>query len=144
MRSMPHQVRHATPDDYDAIQLVVDDWWGRPISSVLQPLFLDHFFTTSYVAEDNGDIVGFLVGFLSPARPEVAYIHFVGVRPDQRRTGLARDLYARFFELARLEGRTEVWAITGPINETSIAFHQAMGFAVSGPVRGYIQFRKQL
>lgn len=141
---MPYQVRHAAPDDYETIQPVVDEWWGRPISSVLQPLFLDHFFTTSYVAEQDGELVGFLVGFLSPSRPEVAYIHFVGVRPDMRKAGLARDLYERFFELAKAEGRTEVWAITGPINETSIAFHQAMGFAVSGPERGYIQFRMPL
>lgn len=144
MRAMPYQVRHASPDDYETIQPVVDEWWGRPISSVLQPLFLDHFFTTSYVAERDGDLVGFLVGFLSPSQPEVAYIHFVGVRPDMRRSGLARDLYGRFCELARSDGRSEVWAITGPINEPSIAFHQALGFSVSGPVRGYIQFRKRL
>ena len=144
MRRMPYQVRHAAPDDYDAIEPVLDDWWGRPIASVLQPLFLDHFFTTSYVAEQDGDLAGFLVGFLSPSRPEVAYVHFVGVRPDMRRTGLARDLYGRFFELAKANGRTEVWAITGPINEASIAFHQAMGFTVSGPERGYVQFRKRL
>lgn len=140
----PYAVRHARADDYEAIEAVLDEWWGRPIASVLQPLFLDHFFDTSYVAELDGELVGFLVGFLSPSRREVAYIHFVGVRPDMRRAGLARDLYTRFFDLARADGRTEAWAVTGPINETSIEFHKAMGFTVSGPVRGYLQFRKTL
>lgn len=141
---MPFQVRHATPDDHDRIQPLVDDWWGRTVSSVLQPLFLDHFFSTSYVADDDEGLAGFLVGFLSPSRPEVAYVHFVGVRPGLRRSGLAHDLYDRFFDLARGDGRTEVWAITSPVNETSIAFHRAMGFEVSGPVHGKTQFRMRL
>lgn len=139
-----YEVRHARAEDYEAIQPVLDDWWGRPIASVLQPLFLDHFYDTSYVAEKDGELVGFLVGFLSPARPEVAYIHFVGVHPNMRRSGLARDLYGRFFELARAAGRTEVWAVTGLINETSVKFHHAMGFTVRGPVRGYLEFRRSL
>ena len=29
---------------------------------------------------------------MSPAQPQVAYIHFVGVRADHRQTGLARAL----------------------------------------------------
>lgn len=140
----PYRVRHARPADYEAIQPVLDDWWGRPIASVLQPLFLDHFFDTSYVAEQDGKLVGFLIGFMSPARRDVAYVHFVGVHPDLRRHGLARDLYGRFFELARADGRAEVWAVTGPINETSVKFHESMGFTVRGPIRGYLQFRKSL
>ncbi|HEX6443793.1 MAG TPA: GNAT family N-acetyltransferase [Streptosporangiales bacterium] len=141
---MPFTVRRARPEDHDRIHPVLDDWWGRPIASVLQPLFFDHFFSTSYVAECDGELAGFLVGFLSPSRPEVAYIHFVGVHPAHRKSGLARDLYGRFFDLARRDGRSEVWAVTSPVNERSIAFHRAMGFTVTGPEHGHMRFRRML
>jgi predicted GNAT superfamily acetyltransferase len=130
-------VRTARAADYDAIAAVVDDWWGRPIVGALPRLFLDHFHGTSLVAERDGALAGFLVGFLSPSAPLEAYVHFVGVAPDLRRTGLARDLYTRFLALAAGHGRTVVSAVTSPVNAGSIAFHRRLGFAVTGPVTGY-------
>jgi L-amino acid N-acyltransferase YncA len=59
------------------------------------------------------------------------------VAPQARRQGLAHLLYARFFALARADGRTTVSAVTAPVNTGSIAFHRAMGFSVTGPVPGY-------
>jgi predicted GNAT superfamily acetyltransferase len=107
---------------------------GSPVRSALPRLFLDHFAPTSLVAEQDGDLAGFLVGLLSPARRAEAYIHFVGVAPAFRGSGLARRLYSRFFELAAADGRTTVRAITSPRNHGSIAFHQAMGFTASEPI----------
>jgi GNAT superfamily N-acetyltransferase len=97
-------VRIAHPGDYDHIAAVVDGWWGRPVDAGLPRLFLDHFWNTSRVAEDQHGLAGFLIAFLSPAQPEVAYIHFVGVRPDQRRSGLARRFYDEFALYAREHG----------------------------------------
>jgi len=130
-------VRPARSEDFDAIVAVVDDWWGRPISTGLTRLFLDHFFGTSLIAEHGGELAGFLIGFLSPSKPQDAYIHFAAVAPAWRRTGLARRLYERFFDHARHDGRTAVAAITSPQNRASIAFHQAMGFTVSDPIADY-------
>ncbi|MBT2233333.1 GNAT family N-acetyltransferase [Nonomuraea sp. NEAU-A123] len=131
------RLRSADPGDYDRIVAVVDDWWGRPIRSILPRLFLDHFYRTSMVAEEDGELVGFLVGFLSPSVADAAYIHFVGVDPRLRGSGLGRLLYQRFFELAGAEHRTSIRAITSPQNHGSIAFHTAMGFTVVGPVPDY-------
>jgi hypothetical protein len=71
-------VRVACPEDYDRIVAVVDDWWGRPVRASLPRLFLDHFWSTSRVAEDGQELAGFLVAFVSPSLPHVAYLHFVG------------------------------------------------------------------
>ncbi|MGW8380380.1 GNAT family N-acetyltransferase [Streptomyces sp. ODS28] len=135
-------IRSARPGDYEAILAVADGWWGRPVSALLNRLYLDHFCGTSLIAEEpdeegDGALAGFVIGFLSPARPELAYIHFTGVAPARRRDGLARELYERFFALAREAGRTEVKAITSPSNTGSIAFHTAIGFSVSEPVPDY-------
>jgi ribosomal protein S18 acetylase RimI-like enzyme len=121
-------IRPAVPSDYDRIAAVIDDWWGRPLRQVLPRLFLDHFHDTSFVAEDGAGLSGFLVGFLSPANREDAYVHFVGVEPGRRHGGLGRELYERFFALAREAGRSRVRAVTAPVNEASIAFHRRLGF----------------
>lgn len=131
-------VRAARAADFDRIIAVVDDWWGRPASRDLTRLFLDHFSDSSLIAEDDdGELAGFVVAFLSPSKPEMAYIHFTGVSPEHRRDGLARYLYERFFALARQEGRSVVKAITSPQNTRSIAFHTAMGFEPSEPIADY-------
>jgi ribosomal protein S18 acetylase RimI-like enzyme len=130
-------VRAARPDDYESIVAVVDEWWGRPLARMLPRLFLDHFHATSLVAEYDDALAGFLIGFHSGSAPHRAYIHFVGVAPAQRGTGLARRLYRTFFDAALQDGCTTVSAITSPANTASVAFHQAMGFAVRGPVPDY-------
>lgn len=135
-------VRTASPADYDAIIAVVDLWWGRPMAGALQRVFLDHFWPTSLVADRASDesepgMAGFLVGFGSPADAASAYIHFVGVAPAQRGSGVGRMLYERFFALMRLDGRTVLHAVTSPVNATSIAFHHALGFESRGPVPDY-------
>ena len=74
---------------------------------------------------------------MSAAQPHQAYIHYLAVAPAWRRSGLARRLYEQFFDRARHDGRTVVKAITSPQNATSIAYHRAMGFTVSDPVKDY-------
>jgi len=131
-------IRTAGPADYDAIVSVVDAWWGRPIAGSLPRLFLDHFHRSSLLAVDSDNaLAGFLVGILSPSEADRAYIHFVGVAPAARGTGLGRRLYEEFFALARADGRSRVRAITAPVNTGSIAFHQSLGFGIRGPVADY-------
>jgi predicted GNAT superfamily acetyltransferase len=94
-------MRAARPEDHARIAAVVDEWWdGRAMAGLLQPLFLENFSSTSLVAEDDrGDLVGFLVGFVSQDDARVAYVHFAGVAPGSRGAGLGRQLYSRFDEL---------------------------------------------
>jgi len=110
---------------------VMEDWWGgRDLRAMLPRLFLVHFNDTSLLAADGERLVGFLVGFLSPSRPDEAYIHFVGVHPDCRGRGMARTLYHRFFETCRGRGRSVVRSCTSPVNRGSIVFHERMGFRI--------------
>lgn len=132
-----HEIRRARAEDYDDLIGVVDNWWGRTVVHNLPRMFLDHFHRTSLVATDEHGISGFLVGFGSPSDPDVAYIHFVAVRPDARKAGLGRTLYENFFAIAGVEGRRVVTAITSPANYTSIDFHRSLGFSVSGPIPDY-------
>jgi ribosomal protein S18 acetylase RimI-like enzyme len=122
-------IRNAEPADYASVIGVIDDWWGgRSMAAMLPKLFFVHFRDTSFVAEEDGRVVAFLCGFRSQTHDDEAYIHFVGVDPARRGSGLGRELYDRFF--AAVAPRTVVRAVTSPVNERSVAFHRALGFEV--------------
>ncbi|WP_230860118.1 GNAT family N-acetyltransferase [Actinoplanes aureus] len=138
IEGMAWELRPARAADYDEIVAVVDDWWARAIAGSLPRLFLDHFHRSSLVARDRtGVLAGFLIGVLSPSQPGRAYVHFAGVAPAARGAGLGRRLYEEFFALARAAGCNGVKAITSPMNAGSIAFHDRLGFTVTGPIVGY-------
>lgn len=99
------------------------------MADMLPKLFFVHFQPTSFVAEHNGKVVGFLIGFVSQTFPNEAYIHFVGAHPQFRTKGLARALYERFFAAIAKLGCHTVRCVTSPINKGSIAFHLRMGFS---------------
>jgi GNAT superfamily N-acetyltransferase len=123
--------RRPIPRDWDRVMAVMPEWWGgRDLRAMLPKIFFEHFRHTSLIAEHEDRLLGFLVGFFCPDHDGEAYIHFVGVDPAWRRSGLAGDLYRRFVALARADGRTVVRAVTAPVNAGSIAFHTALGFSI--------------
>ena len=108
------------------------------MAPMLPQLFFVHFESTSFVADaEDGTLAGFLVGFLSQTDARDAYVHFVGVAPERRGSGLGRELYERFFTTAREHGRTTVRCVTSPANEESVAFHEALGFVVDRVAKDY-------
>ena len=123
------RIRPLRSSDHALVIAVIDEWWGgRPMARMLPRLFFDHFTDTSFAADRGDALAGFLVGFLSPAHPGEAYIHFVGVEPGERTRGLGRRLYGTFFDVVRARGCTRVRAVTSPVNVGSVAFHRRMGF----------------
>jgi ribosomal protein S18 acetylase RimI-like enzyme len=108
------------------------------MAPILPKLFFIHFEGTSFVAEGgDGELLGFVCGFLSQTEDDEAYIHFVGVDPEQRGEGLGRALYERFFEEVRASGRTVVRCVTSPVNQRSVAFHESLGFQAERAVPDY-------
>lgn len=132
-------IRHVQPSDYGRVIQHVNEWWGgREMAPMLPRLFFIHFESTSFVADrDDGTLAGFLIGFLSQTEDDTAYVHFIGVAPDERGSGLGRELYEHFFDAARQSGRAVVRCVTSPRNTLSLAFHEALGFAQEGVAEDY-------
>lgn len=125
------RIRHAEPSDYAPLIRVLDEWWGgRRMADMLPKLFFVHFRPTSFVAERDGRLAGFVTGFMSQTFAREAYIHFVGTDPGLRKIGLGHALYGRFFEAVKERGCTRVRCVTSPVNGGSIAFHLRMGFSI--------------
>jgi GNAT superfamily N-acetyltransferase len=141
--------RPLTKADYDQIVQVIDRWWGGPTSALAHPIFFYELGRMARVVEDDGLLVGFLLGFVCPDAT-VGYVHLVGIHPDYRRRGVGKLLYASFEEDCRREGCTALKALTTLGNEASVQFHQALGWSVSevedyaGPGRMRIVFTRGL
>ena len=130
------RLRRPLETDHPALMAVVDDWWGgRRLHELLPRLWLQHFTGTSWIAEGADDqLAGFLVGFISPDRPDEGYIHMIATHPELRKRAVARTLYEAFFQDVAGRGVRRVKAITWAGNQVSIGFHTAMGFRiVEGP-----------
>ncbi len=122
-------IRKATPADHERIIAALQNWWGgRDLTAMLPKLFLNHFNDTSFVIEKEAEMIGFLIGFISPSLKNEAYVHFMGVHPDFRKKGIGTLLYERFFEICRNHGRNIVRACTSPVNRGSVEFHKRIGF----------------
>ncbi|MEF3327468.1 MULTISPECIES: GNAT family N-acetyltransferase [Oceanobacillus] len=125
------EIRSLQSSDYDVLIPQINDWWGgRDMAGMLPKLFFQHFKNTSFIAEEDDEMVGFLIGFLSQDQSDEAYIHFVGVHPDYRKKDIGKTLYEKFFAKVKMADRKIIRSITSPVNKTSIAFHQKMGFVI--------------
>ncbi|WP_080873858.1 GNAT family N-acetyltransferase [Oceanobacillus timonensis] len=125
------EIRNLQISDYDVLIPQINEWWGRrDMAGMLPKLFFNHFKNTSFIVEDEGKIAGFVIGFLSQDQLDEAYIHFVGVHPDYRKKNIGKTLYDNFLNKVKLADRKVIRCITSPVNKTSIAFHQKMGFVI--------------
>ncbi|MED4156484.1 GNAT family N-acetyltransferase [Priestia aryabhattai] len=124
-------VRLVKGSDYYVISPLINDWWnGRQMSDLLPKLFFDHFKDTSFIVEEEGEIIGFLIGCLSQSYSTEAYIHFVGIHPGYRGKGIGKQLYNQFFDVIQQNDRNIVRCVTSPVNKASIAYHTKMGFEI--------------
>lgn len=124
-------LRALVESDYQNVISVLDEWWGgRHMADMLPKLFFKHFRETSFIVEEGGKIVGFLVGFVSQSYPTEAYIHFVGVHPDYRKKEIGLNLYSAFCDRVKQKGCKIVRSVTSPVNKGSIGFHTRLGFEI--------------
>ena len=144
------KIRGITKADFDYIVSVLDRWWAGPSGERAHPIFFYELGDQALIAEDNGELLGFLLGFVAPTTPPIGYVHLVGIHPEHRRRGVGQHLYKQFTERCRTAGARWLKAITNVGNEGSLRFHEALGFAVreepdyAGPGRARLVFTKEL
>lgn len=143
------QIRGITKSDFDHIVSVSDRWWGGPSSDRTHPVFFYELGERGLVAEDNGEIIGFLFGFAAPVDPPTAYVHMVGIHPDYRRQGVAKQLYSHFADTcnnwdARGSKRSQRWEIKIDALSHRPWFFRGRGPQLRGAREPRIVFYKEL
>ncbi len=119
--------------DFDAARTVADEWFGHPVGLTLHRLFFDQLGPHGvWIARDDGAPAGFLLGLVSLAEPDLAYVHLHAVDPALRGQGIGALLYREFGRRAMGRGCMRMRALAAPGRPGSIAFHRALGF--EGPL----------
>jgi GNAT superfamily N-acetyltransferase len=143
-------IRGITKADYDHLVTVLDRWWGGPSGQHAHPMFFYELGEYALVAERNGEMVGFLLGFITRGNPPTGYIHLVGIHPDYRRRGVGKGLYERFTQTCQDAGVKRLKTISAVGYDSPLAFHRALGFetiedpSYAGPGRARVVFIKDL
>jgi ribosomal protein S18 acetylase RimI-like enzyme len=107
---------------------------GEPLAVDAARAFLDDPSVLFFVAEDAGQVLGFLSCQLirrRAAEPELL-LYEIGVRSAQRRRGIGRALVGAMNDWMDSQAIREVWVLAD--NDDAVAFYRACGFTVDdGP-----------
>ncbi|HTY90361.1 MAG TPA: GNAT family N-acetyltransferase [Methanocella sp.] len=122
-------VRNAFPADFVDISDKSKDWADIVIErESIYHIFTEHFRSTCFIAEDRGEMIGYLLGFRSGSRPDEALIHLIQVAPRLRGNGIGRRMFSQFQAEAKKMGCKRITTHSRPENNNCNRFYKAMGF----------------
>ncbi len=105
------KVRRMTDEDLPKVNEISHSLFGKErVSSWPQAVeahWRDHRSTLNFVAEDEGQVVGFLLGGIRQARrmvPLAGWIDMMGVQQDYQRKGVGRMLVEAFIRECEKSG----------------------------------------
>ena len=123
--------------DHRRLVSVVDHWFGRPVRARLGRMWFEHFTGTSLVGEtldprsadpDLPRIAAFLVGFMSPDRPDESVIHLAAVAPEWRRRGFGTAIHERWLADRAADGAVRAVVAIPPDERVAFLFYRSLRF----------------
>ena len=127
---MSFQIRHVKEDEF--LNIAALSLKCPPLATERNSVY--HIFTKFFqntflvVEDDSGNIIAFLLGFISQVNPEDAYIHLLCVDPSFRRKNIASALVEEYISIVSSKGSKTIYLITGPKNKISQTFYGKLGF----------------
>ncbi len=122
------KTRLMTINDWDGVAEVWKNHEGtNPVDDSVEGFtrYLKRNPTTSFVAEDNGRIVGTILAGHDGRR---GIFHHVSIIPEYRKQGIGKRLVESAMEALKKEGITKVLLVVFEHNENGNAFWEHMGF----------------
>lgn len=122
-------VRNAFPADFIEVSCKSKEWADLVIErESIYHIMTEHFRNTCFIAEDRGEMIGYLLGFRSQSDPEEALVHLVHVAPRLRGNGIGRRMFNQFQASVKKLGCTRITTHSRPENNSCNRFYRAMGF----------------
>jgi ribosomal protein S18 acetylase RimI-like enzyme len=124
------KIRNVIEDDFIKISQVAE--YCSPMTNErksIYHLFTKFFKKTSLVVTGNGEINGFLLGFISQENPENSYIHLLCLKQAFRGQNIALNLVDEFIKIVSSLGCRKVFLICKPYNKAAIIFYSKIGFS---------------
>ena len=82
----------------------------------------------SFVAEDNGQIIGFLLAYETLPFIGIIYIHYIGLNPKYQGKEIGLLLYKKLIEKAKHNYIKKIMSFINLDNPKSIRLHEKAGF----------------
>jgi len=125
------KIRTVVEEDFNEISMVAENC--SPMTNERKSIY--HIFTkffkkTSLVIIDDEDenVNGFLLGFISQDEPENSYIHLLCIEPSLRGQNMAFKLLDEFIKIVSARGCSKVSLICKPSNKRAIKFYNEHNF----------------
>ena len=119
--------RNPRINDGAAIWRLVRDSGALDVnSSYLYLLLCKDFSETCIIAEDDGQLLGFVSGYRPPGRENAIFLWQVGVGAKARGRGLGKRLVNAFLHSAGARGAAYLETTVSPSNEASRALFRAI------------------
>lgn len=113
------QFREPTGDDGKRIWQLVKDTGVLDLNSAYSYMMLGRYFhSTCAVAERDGELVGFVSGFVPRERPDTLFIWQVAVAASERGRGLGKAL---FMELLKRESQGRIRFVEATVSPSNVA-----------------------
>jgi ribosomal protein S18 acetylase RimI-like enzyme len=120
MVQLVHELEHSMPPSIGAAPDVDDEW------PVIQEVMRGG---VAAIAEDDGDVLGYVLARMADQRPNVVHVTDLYVRDGARRRGVAKALLDVVVEAARAQGRTHLTLEVVSNNHDALAVYRRLGFA---------------
>ncbi len=127
LEDRPIVFRPPSLEDGAAIHRVVQRTGVLDVNSCYLYLLLsEEFADTCVVAEEAGQLLGFVTGVRLPRRPDSIFLWQVGVDPQAQGLGLGKRLLRAFLESPGAESARALETTISPSNAASQALFQAI------------------
>lgn len=83
-----------------------------------------------FVAEDRGQVIGFLLSYETLPFAGTLYIRYIGLNPKYQGKGIGLLLYEKLIEKAKKKRIKKIWALINSDNPKSIRFHEKARFEI--------------
>lgn len=116
----PLLLRSPTRHDGAKIHRLITQCPPLDVNSLYAYLLLsEHFARTSVVAVRNGQLLGYVSGYIPPARPDVLFVWQVAVHPKGRGQGVGSRMLHHILQVNRRQGIRYVETTVSPSNRAS-------------------------
>ncbi|MGB0465899.1 MAG: diaminobutyrate acetyltransferase [Pontibacterium sp.] len=109
-------------------------------SSYCNLLQCSHFSDTCIIAEKQGDVLGFISGYLKPQNPKTLFIWQVAVSSDARGCGLASQMLQQLLAREESAAVTHLETTITETNQASWALFKRLAKHFDAPLESSVMF----
>ena len=122
-------IRKAREEDFLAVHQFVSTC--PPLEKYFEHFYkimLRYFQNTCFIAEAGDNIVGFLMGFVSPVHENTYFLWQVGVSPAKQGKGVGKLLLKAMESCVKEMGGRRIEVTVDPENEPSLRLFRSLGY----------------